>query len=78
MRIAVCNLDEVSEDFVVSNLQRADSRPGALLSLNTRDSIFPAVSQRSPFVEAAVYTFANACFISNRDWRSVDKRLIDF
>ena len=65
MLVAVTDFDEVSEDFVVANLQGADAGSCAFIGLNPGDAVFPTVAQPTPIVQFAVDTIANGWLIAN-------------
>src|SRR5687768_9955259 len=76
--VAVRHFYEVAEHLVVSDLERADARARALLGLDFRDTIFPAVTQRSPFVESGVDAITDARLVSDGDRWPLDKYAPNF
>ena len=69
--MAVRNLDEISEDSVVADLEGIDSRSRALFHLYAGDAVLASVAQRAPFVELGVDSHPDARLIPERYRRSL-------
>jgi len=77
VNVAVRHLQEVAEDLVVANLERADTGSRAFISLNFGNSILAAITQGSPLVESGVDPIPDAWLIADRNRWPVDEEASD-
>jgi hypothetical protein len=72
--VRVRDLDVVSEDAVVPDLERCDARPLAFDRLDLRDGVLPTAPERAQFVEVLVDARADRVLITDGVGWAVDER----
>src|SRR3954466_9545399 len=77
MRVAIGYFDEITEDLVVADLERAYAGSRSLLRLNSGDSVFSPLAERAPLPQRSLDSFTHTGLVPNRDWWAIHQRAGD-